>query len=77
MSDAALAQKITADGINILFDLNGHTAGNRLGVFALRPAPVQASWLGYPGYVNAPGIGYRRCMMARALHVGLSRCATI
>jgi protein O-GlcNAc transferase len=47
MSDEAAAKRIHADGIDILLDLSGHTALSRLPLFAWRPAPVQASWLGY------------------------------
>ena len=48
LSDEAAAALVAADGINVLVDLSGHTAENRLGLFARRPAAVQATYLGYP-----------------------------
>lgn len=48
LDDSALQQRISADGIDILLDLAGHTSQHRLGVLALGAAPVQATFLGYP-----------------------------
>jgi protein O-GlcNAc transferase len=58
MTDTDVAALIHRDAIDILVDLSGHTAGNRLTMFALRPAPVQVSWLGYFGTTGLSSIDY-------------------
>lgn len=58
MSAQQMAQRIHADGMDILVDLKGQTFGNRLGVFAYRPAPIQATFLGFPGTSGADYMDY-------------------
>jgi len=57
-SDDEVARKIYDDEIDILVDLSGHTAYNRLPAFALRPAPVQATWIGYFHSTGLDSIDY-------------------
>lgn len=52
------ADRIYNDGIHILVNMNGYTKGARNEIFALRPAPVQVMWLGYPGTSGASFMDY-------------------
>lgn len=56
--DGAVAARIESDAIDVLLDLSGHTAHNRLPVFARKPAPLQASWIGYPCTTGLAAMDY-------------------
>lgn len=59
LTDAQAAEQIRRDGIDILIDLGGHTAHNRLGIFTYQSAPVPIAYLGYPFTTGLRTIQYR------------------
>ncbi|GLC45522.1 hypothetical protein PLESTM_001745500 [Pleodorina starrii] len=59
LSEGELAEVVRRDGIDLLVELTGHTANNRLGVMARRPAPVQLTWIGYPNSTGLRAVDYR------------------
>ena len=59
LSELSLGQLIRKDKVDILVELTGHTANNRLGVMAMKAAPVQATWIGYPNSTGLREVDYR------------------
>ncbi|KAJ9181347.1 hypothetical protein P3X46_009485 [Hevea brasiliensis] len=59
IDEKKVASMVREDNVDILVELTGHTANNKLGMMACRPAPVQVTWIGYPNTTGLPTIDYR------------------
>ncbi|RXH76344.1 hypothetical protein DVH24_019232 [Malus domestica] len=59
IDEKKVASIIREDKVDILVELTGHTANNKLGTMACRPSPVQVTWIGYPNTTGLPAIDYR------------------
>lgn len=70
LSEVELARMVREDEVDVLVELTGHTANNRLGVMALRAAPVQITWIGYP---NSTGLQEVRASPTTCPHCPLQR----
>jgi predicted O-linked N-acetylglucosamine transferase (SPINDLY family) len=58
LNNTQLAKQIDADAIDVLLDMSGHTTGNRVAMLAQRAAPVQVTYLGYPGSTGVPNVDW-------------------
>ena len=61
MPNDAVAQMVRGDSLDVLVELTGHTANNRLAVMCYKPAPVQMTWIGYPNSTGLQAVDYRCC----------------
>ncbi|XP_022926162.1 probable UDP-N-acetylglucosamine--peptide N-acetylglucosaminyltransferase SPINDLY isoform X2 [Cucurbita moschata] len=59
IDEKKVASMVREDKVDILVELTGHTANNKLGMMACRPAPLQVTWIGYPNTTGLPTIDYR------------------
>ncbi|KAL4574346.1 hypothetical protein LXL04_021175 [Taraxacum kok-saghyz] len=59
IDEKKVASLVREDKVDILVELTGHTANNKLGMMACRPAPLQVTWMGYPNTTGLPTIDYR------------------